>query len=736
MSAALLSPHWHRVAGLKPRLVPDIRVRRQRVRGETWIVLSARGGGRSVRMDRAAWQLAGRLDGQTSVQALWDAAEASAVAGAGDGPGAEPPTQDEFIDLLAQLREAALLQFERGAHFDRLLPHLDRRTRPAPPRGLLAWRVRLADPSALLQRLDGLSRLAFSRPMAWIWLAALASTVLLALQHAGELWAHGERWLATPRYALLAALLYVPTKALHELAHALALQRLGCRVPEAGVTFMLGLPVPYVDAGAAAGLVRRRDRALVGAAGMAAELLLAALALPAWLLLGDGLARDVAFVTLLITGVSTLLFNANPLQRLDGYFIATDVLDLPNLAPRSRQWWNAWLQRRLLGAGAAADAPASAPGETGWLVAYAPLAWLTTLAVGALAVGWLASVAAPLGAAAALLLGWQLLLRPVGRQLGTLLQGARASAAAARHGRRRALGLLVAALLVAALPLPERVLLQGVVWPQDDAQLRADEAGFVAEVHLGDGARVEVGSPVLQLHNPRLQAELERQQAKVDALEVQLYRALPLRDRPAPADTEASAGDADAELVAARAALAHLQHRHAALTVRAASAGVLALPQAADLAGRYLERGALLGHVDTGAAPTVRAVLPAAQAEPFAPGRPALAASVRLASARDVAWPAQVQRDAGGAQRRLPSAALADRHGGPIATDPRDPQAQQALQPVVWLDVRLQGIPALGAAPRLGERAWVRIHQGHAPLALQAAAGLRRLLSERFHAPA
>ena len=72
------------------------------------------------------------------------------------------------------------------------------------------------------------------------------------------------------------------------------------------------------------------------------------MALLLWLWLGDGWARDAAFVTLTITGVSTLLFNANPLQRLDGYFIATDLLQLPNLATRSRAWWLDWLQRRLL----------------------------------------------------------------------------------------------------------------------------------------------------------------------------------------------------------------------------------------------------------------------------------------------------------------------------------------------------------------------------------------------------
>ena len=113
---AVHSARWYRVAGLRPRLAPQLRVRRQRVRGESWIVVSSPAGGRTVRLSAPAWQIAARLDGTRTVQQLWDRALAS---------GEDPPTQDELIDLLAQLREAALLQFDPAADFDLLLPPLD-----------------------------------------------------------------------------------------------------------------------------------------------------------------------------------------------------------------------------------------------------------------------------------------------------------------------------------------------------------------------------------------------------------------------------------------------------------------------------------------------------------------------------------------------------------------------------------------------------------------------------------
>ena len=62
-----------------------------------------------------------------------------------------------------------------------------------------------------------------------------------------------------------------------------------------------------------------------------------------------GLVRDTALVVLLICSVSTLVFNANPLLRLDGYYLLCDVLELPNLAMHSRAWWAARWRGWILG---------------------------------------------------------------------------------------------------------------------------------------------------------------------------------------------------------------------------------------------------------------------------------------------------------------------------------------------------------------------------------------------------
>ena len=268
--ASVYSSRWYRVAELTPRLSPHARLRRQRLRGETWYLLADAVSGRSVRLNAAAYAIAGRLDGRCSLQHLWEALLTRED---------DPATQDEVIDLLAQLRDASLLQADRTADFSILLPHMESMSRRSARGSLLAWRVPLANPSALLDRFRPLQAALFSRAALIVWGLAISMLVVLATQNAPMLWAHGQLWMATPRFAMLALALYVPIKLLHELAHGLAVRRWGGQVREAGVTLMLLMPVPYVDASAASSFTQRRHRIAVGAAGIMAELSLAAIAL-------------------------------------------------------------------------------------------------------------------------------------------------------------------------------------------------------------------------------------------------------------------------------------------------------------------------------------------------------------------------------------------------------------------------------------------------------------------------
>ena len=107
----------------------------------------------------------------------------------------------------------------------------------------------------------------------------------------------------------------------------------------------------------------------VAAAGMAVELFVAALALFLWLNVESGRVSAIAYNVMLIGGVSTLLFNGNPLLRYDGYYVLADWIEIPNLAQRSTRYLGYLLQHYILGVDDAVS-PVTAPGERAWFICY------------------------------------------------------------------------------------------------------------------------------------------------------------------------------------------------------------------------------------------------------------------------------------------------------------------------------------------------------------------------------
>ena len=706
------SNQWYRVAELHPRLHAHVRMLRHRYRGEIWHVLDDPLSGRQHRINPVAWALVARLDGRQSLQQIWDTVVAE--------HGSQAPTQPEVMALLGQLHEHALIGSEGRPDLVGLFEQQQRRRRREnlARRNPLAFRVPLANPAPWLARCGGLARLLFNPTAAALWCAFVFLALVLAGTQAGPLQAYAARHLGSPQQLLLLWLAYPVVKAVHEMAHALAVRRWGGEVVEVGVTLMLLLPVPYVDASAASAFRQRRRRIAVSLAGIAAEAALAAFALLLWMAAADGVVREGAFAVMLIGGVSTLLFNGNPLVRMDAYHALADLLESPGLAPRSRAYW-LYLGRRWLLGLKQARPPAVARGEKRWLVGYGAAStlyqWLLALSI----VSWLISLHLVLGVLALAWFAVVMLFLPT-RKLWRWAQTA--AELAPQRGRALLAGGLLAALpllLLLAVPLPAYTRAQGVVWLPEHAVARAQADGFVQQVLAHDGAPVLPGAPLLQLADPALDAEEQALQARTRGLLAAQHQAVFNQSPQALALTE--------QLAQLQAEAARLQQKRDQLTVRAGTAGALALARAADLPGTWVARGAVMAHVLPPGGGLVRVVVPqddvarlqsGGAGPPTSPPAQPFHAEVRLANNPTQTHRAQLLSQTPAATRELPSALLGDRGQGPFATDPSDPKALRTLEPVFTLDLALDG-SAGPAAQQPGLRAWVRFDHGAQPLAWQ-----------------
>lgn len=706
MTASLFSAQWYRVAPLHPRLRAQVRTQRQQWRGQRRYTLSDAATGRQHMINEAAYQFIGRCDGRHDVQQVWDAVL--------EAQGDAAPTQDEVIQLLVQLNEHELLQSERTPDSEGLFRRRKERSRRKRRTMVnpFAFRLPLGDPSTWLPRLDPLAAVLFRPTALWIWLAALVLGLLGAAANWHELQTYAHTYMLTPRFLALTWLLYPLIKGVHELGHALAVRRWGGEVHEIGMALLVLVPAPYVDASASAGFARRTQRAAVAAAGIMVETSLAVLALLLWLNVQPGLVRDIAFVVMTIGGVSTLLFNGNPLLRFDAYYVLCDLLDLPNLATRSGAYWSYLIRHRLMRA--PAEPPQLAAGERKWLAVYAPASFAYRFGISVVIILWFGAKWLLLGVAAAIYLMVSMLLRPV----AAWIKQALAAAAPGRELLRVRFGIAaliaVPGVLLCVLPLPLATVAPAVVWLPEQAHVRPEVEGFIAKLPLADGSPVKPGDLLVVLENPELLAARDQLAGQLSGLQADQYQLL-LRD-PSGAQNLAE------QIERTQAELGRTEQRIAQLEVRAKVAGRLVMPRQADLLGMFGRQGEDLGYVLEPAQLRVRAAV--AEEDAYLVRNRTRRAAVRLAEAPGSNVPASVTQDEPAASHLLPSPALGDRGGGPYVTDPADKDGRRSLAPVYLIDLTLAG----GGLERVGGRAWVRFDHGFEPLAMQ---GLR-LASQLF----
>jgi putative peptide zinc metalloprotease protein len=711
---AFLSPLWYRLAPLRPTLKAQARVRRQRFRGEVWYVVQDPASGRFNRFAPATYQLLGLMDGRRSMDEVWQAA----VEQLGD----DTPSQEEVIRLLSQLHAADLLHCEANPDsaelFERFARH-DRQRRASKWKSPFSIRFPLWDPDRFLTRTIGFIRPLFGWFGATAYCVTVAFGIALAALHWPELTENlADRVLAAHNLLLL-WLCFPLIKLAHELGHGYATKLGGGEVHDMGLILLVFTPVPYVEASAASGFRSKWRRALVGAAGMLVETFIAALAMFVWVAAEPGVLRAVAFNIMLIAGVSTLVFNANPLLRFDGYYILSDLVEIPNLAQRANRYWR-YLAERYLFRMPEAERPQLAPGEMGWLAFYAPAAFVYRMLVLVAIVFYIAAEWFFIGVALAIWGVVTMFVLPFGKFVAYLLALPRRGRARKRALTVSAATLLILLVLLIAMPAPSRVITEGVVWLPEEANVRAGADGFIHTVHASPGSEVKAGMLLVESHDPLILAQLAVAEARVAELEARLDQQR-FAER---VQAEITRQELARELAARDRTLERVEQ----LTARSAVAGKFVLARADDLPGRFLRKGELIGYVTQEGRGIVRAVVSQDDVDLV---RSRLArADVRLAERIAEVYPAPVVREVPAARDELPSSALSSQGGGALAADPRDPKGGKAMMSTFQFDLEL---PPQARGAGYGGRAYVRFVLQPEPLATQWYRRLRQAFLARFN---
>ena len=576
----LFSAEWYRVSDLKPWLASDVAAYRHVYRGVPCFVLHRRATGDHYRVDLPTYELIQALTGRISVDEVWRLGV--------ERYDEKAPSQNEFLNLLADLHQAEIISIGRRLETDALFSRQqekrskDRRSRYTNP---LYLRFPLFDPDKLLSKIQPAFSILFKRNILALWSISIVLVGMACLPDAAELVKGIDKTTFTDPSTLFFAILMWPIlKAIHEFAHGVAVKHHGGEVHEVGVAVMVLFPIPYIDASASAVFPNKWHRIMVSSAGIMADITLCALALLVWSFT-NGILSHLALVAVVMTGLSTLLFNGNPLLKFDGYYILADYLEIPNLAERSRSFIRSRVGNKVFGLKSATREVDRREGV--WLSLYCVAASVYRFLL-TLSIAWMLSAKFLLfGALLAIYAIFTSILWPTVGFFNRLW--CNPSVSRTRLVTAAITFPIVAFVVLGLLPAPSVNTVQGVVWLPDDAIVRVDSECEIQAVHAVNGSSVREGQPLFECYNPYVSQNTRIILSERDELIAEQSGLLK--------DDIVRYQQIQQELESNSLRLKDAKNRESALVVFAKSNGQFVIEGEFELIGRMLPAGALVAYL-------------------------------------------------------------------------------------------------------------------------------------------
>lgn len=500
--------------------------------------------------------------------------------------------RDEVVGQLAalatQLMSAGLLQVKAPTATERARRMRDlkkSRLFEMAVGQILFFKKSLFDPDAMLERFFPLVRWIYSRTT----LVFAGLFILVSLLAAAENWeriaTQGANFFTLENLALSWVLFFV-VKIFHEFGHAFTCKRYGGEVHEMGFMFILFTPYLFVNV-SDSWRADKGARIAVTAAGIAIELFLASVATWLWLFSQPGLFNQLCFNTMVLCSVSTVLFNGNPLMKFDGYYIMSDALEIPNLRAKSNAWVTAWAQRYLLGiraAGARLTGHEIGPMFGVYAVAAYAYGWFIMYNISIMMFDMLQPYG--LEIVSRTYVGLFLFVSvalPVYR-LGRSIKGsAELSGIANRRGRYLVVALFVLAGGAFLIPWHETIKRSAAIEHGRVEAVSSPSPGFLIELKVENGQRVEAGQALGRIENVELESSLTDLKLQREMHEVR-HRAASADDSPEARLMMPVLGKYVAEV---EAQLEGLEDRAGRLVLVAPRAGVVRTHKPAELIGRH-----------------------------------------------------------------------------------------------------------------------------------------------------
>jgi multidrug resistance efflux pump len=391
---------------------------------------------------------------------------------------------------------------------------------------VLHWKRPLANPERLLDWLYPKARFGFTAPFVWLMSLTILAAAAVAVLNLDEL-AFGLEAVVSLEGLLFVLVTVSAVTALHELAHGLTCRHFGGRVTDMGFLLLYFLPCFYCNVGDTYLFREKRQRLWVFFSGGFFELFVWAVAVLGFRLLFPGtFASRVLFVVAAVCAIRSL-FNFNPLIKMDGYFLLSEVLGISNLRREAFRGFGRLVRRvsRLeaepVPAALSTRRIAGIRGDR-FLALFggAALAY-TALLVGALVTysgGFLFESYGADGLAFFTVALVGLLHKPALTAASAAKEVGQEKWQQLTERRKRSrfvLLWLVLALVAAFFPWELRIASNLQVLPQEREIVRAPSKGRIARIHAVEGGRVAAGDLILEYDATELVLERRTKEAEL-----------------------------------------------------------------------------------------------------------------------------------------------------------------------------------------------------------------------------
>jgi multidrug resistance efflux pump len=485
------------------KLRRDLAVSRQGTPDGAVFVIKDPATGRFFRFKEPEYFIAQHLDGETPFDVIQQRGEEKF------GASLSRETLDQFIE---KLRRLGLLEAEGAEH-----------GHSAPKRGrvrgsLFYLRFKAFDPDRLFDRLIGKVRIFFTTHFVALSALLILLALIVTISNSAEIGQDLFR-LYHVNALILAWTITIFATIAHEFAHGLTCKRFGGKVNEMGFMLIFFMPAMYCNVSDAWLFPQKSKRLWVTFAGAYFELFLWAVAVLIWRVVAQG--TWLSFVALVVVGLSSirLFFNLNPLIKLDGYYLLSDFLDIPNLRSRAVGYVSAGIKRLF---GSSVQIRETTPRERRIYIVYGLLSLAYTIFILSFIAmrfgGFLMGQYQAFGFILFMVLVMIMLRNPIKRMLLKPLSlftsmGSKLPPVKKPIKVTAILAVLLAVLFFGWMEL--KVAGKFEVFPIHNDDVRAQVDGIIKEIAVDEGDQVKKGQLLALLSDREYRAELRKIEAEI-----------------------------------------------------------------------------------------------------------------------------------------------------------------------------------------------------------------------------